>query len=149
MKIFMQLFTVCIFSILLQVTCEKSTVGINPENSNVEDLLNHEWELYLVRSEDGSKNQINSQDIFNINFAPNDTLAGIVDCNSYASGYTAKDGGEIQIGPVIAMTEVYCGEESFDEKFMNSLLAAKVYEVDSQILKLGYGSEGILYFRKK
>ena len=64
MKIFMQLFTVCIFSILLQVTCEKSTVGINPENSNVEDLLNHEWELYLVLSEDGETMQINSKNKF-------------------------------------------------------------------------------------
>ena len=50
---------------------------------------------------------------------------------------------------MLYMTEVYCGEDSFDEKFMNALLAAEVYEVDDQILKLGYGSEGILYFRKK
>jgi heat shock protein HslJ len=144
----MKLFTVCIFSLLLFVTCEKSTTGINPENSKVEDLLEHEWSLYLVRSDDGNMMQINSQDIFSINFAQNDTLGGVVDCNTYGSEYSARDGGEIKIGPIIFMTKVYCGEESFDDKYMNALIDVEVYEVDGKILKLGYGSEGILYFKK-
>jgi heat shock protein HslJ len=149
MKNLMKLFTVCVFFILLQLSCENSTTGINPENSKVEDLLEHEWNLYLVKSDDGNMMQINSQEIFSINFAQNDTLGGIVDCNSYASEYSARDGGEIQIGPIIAMTEAYCGDESFDDKYMNALIDVELYEVNGEILKLGYGSEGILYFTKK
>jgi heat shock protein HslJ len=135
----------CALLICYFESCNNSKSSLNPENSKVEDLLGHTWGLYSFRAEDGTSINLNQQEIYEIEFAQNDTLNGRADCNSYFSEYLAKDAGIIEIRSIIS-TEVYCGEESHIDKYYKALGAVKVYEVNSKVLKLGFGAKGRLYF---
>jgi heat shock protein HslJ len=145
MKTFFRFIILGAFSFSYFLSCNSSTSSINPENSKVKDLFGQKWSLYSFRSEDGTEINLNPKETYEIVFTQNDTLNGKADCNSYFSEFTAKDGGEITID-LIYTTEVYCGEESHIDKYYNTLRSTNVYEVNSLILKLGFGSKGILHF---
>lgn len=55
--------------------------------------------------------------------------------------------GEISLD-LSGITKVYCGEESHDEHYHDALRKIKEYEVNSDELKLGFGSKGILLYKK-
>jgi heat shock protein HslJ len=148
MKTILQFIILGAISLSQFLSCNSSTSSINPENSKAINLLGHKWELYSFRSENGSIINLNPDETYEIVFAQNDTLSGIADCNSYHCEFTAKDGGNIKID-LIHMTEIYCGEESHDDKYYDALRSTSVYEVNSIMLKLGFGTKGVLQFIKK
>jgi len=141
------IFIIC--SLFYLLSCEKSTSSINPENSKAEDLVEQRWILYSFRLDDGSKANLRQDEIYEIFFTGDSSINGKADCNSYRCSYSAKDGGEISIGPSILSTKVGCKEGTNIDEYYRALQNTKIYEVNSLFLKLGNGSKGILHFIKQ
>lgn len=133
--------------VAISYSCDSSTsIEINGQNSRVDDLYGN-WSLSKFINENGNKLSLAKDEKYSINFVETDSLKGQIDCNQYFGNFSAKNGGEISID-LSGITKVYCGEESHDEDYHSALRKVNKYEVNSDELKLGFGSKGILLYKK-
>lgn len=141
-------FVAAICLVLTTASCSDSVIDIDGSGSSPEDLYGTSWELTTFVNEKGGKVDLNPEETYELTFNADLGLGGRADCNSYGANYMAKDGGEINIEDLIT-TKVGCGKDSHIDEFYEALANSTEYEVKDQILKLGFGSKGILVFRKQ
>jgi heat shock protein HslJ len=90
-------------------------------------FVNATWR-WIARS--GSESiRVPAPDRYTIAFAPNGTCAIRADCNT-GSGTFTVNASKVTVAPP-AMTEVYCGDDSLDTRFLGALGRVTAYEVDA------------------
>lgn len=82
-------------------------------------LTGVEWQWQSMTVQGGDATTVANPAAYTVNFNDDGTLFGTADCNNYAGSYTTENGGiQITLGPT---TAAFCGEESLDLLFLESL----------------------------
>lgn len=76
-----------------------------------------QWESLAIQG--GESTTVPDPSAYTLIFNEDGTLNGTADCNQYGGSYTTENGGiQITLGPT---TMAFCGEESLDTLFLDSL----------------------------
>lgn len=122
----------------------------NPNDSDVEDLVSHTWVLSEFQTSDGELKKVKHKDEYELEFFADDTVDGTTVRNIFEGPYYAnvQDSGHMNI-EIGLRTMAGCGTE-FDCNYLRRL-EEKVdrYDVNNSRLKLGFGEEGVLLYRKR
>lgn len=121
--------------LLLDLPMDSGTLQLAeepPAQSPVVDaaLIGRVWEWQEFSFPDGEQIIINDPQLYTVQFAGDGTLAVMADCNSGSGSYTALN-GNISIDDRMAMTMAFCPPGSYGSQFVNALLAASVYRLES------------------
>jgi heat shock protein HslJ len=109
---------VAILAVLALVACDATTdtTETDPGDFSLTGTI-WQWENVTIAGEDTQT--VTNPAAYTIVFNEDGTLNGMNDCNSYSGSYTTENNG-IQIQPG-ASTAAFCGEESMDLLFSQSL----------------------------
>lgn len=89
--------------------------GANDEFS----LMGIVWQWESLAIQGGESTTVPDPSAYTLIFNEDGTLNGTADCNQYGGSYTTENGGiQITLGPT---TMAFCGEESLDTLFLDSL----------------------------
>jgi heat shock protein HslJ len=137
--------TFAVLPLIYSIGCKNG--GVDSKNL---ELVNTPWRLESFETVEVGTNRILDGRIYSIRFLP-DTIAQIrADCNDCMATYHSFAGGS---DPQIAVTslvctEVYCGQESLDWRFLNGLRNATTYRIQGDILHIYYNEKKeVLNFR--
>ena len=129
-----------IFSTLLLFT---SSCSDSATETNSTKLFNTLWVLEAF--EVNRRHDIPPDDqVFNIQFREDNIFSGLNDCNSFLGSFILSS-NNITIDN-ISSTEVYCGKESLDYRFLEALSEAESYKIEQNKLSIYYQTNSRLIF---
>jgi heat shock protein HslJ len=99
-----------------------------PETEADFNLTDVVWQWESMTVQGGETTTVSNPDVFTAIFNEDGTMGGKNDCNDYMGEYTV-DGNNITITPLIT-TEAFCGEESLDILFRESLAEMVSFGLD-------------------
>lgn len=107
------------------------------------DLLNRVWALKAFEV-NGIQDLPPDGQVYNIQFKPDYKFTGINDCNSI-SGEFELNLNNITLDNIIS-TEVYCGKESLDYRYLEALRGAESFKIENDELSIYYQTSSKLIF---
>jgi len=139
------LYSLAVVTFMFSIGCKDSGVHVK----NVE-FLNTTWKLESFETVGVGATRIQDGRVYSITFLP-DTIARVrADCNDCMTNYqTLGSGTDPQIAvKILYCTEVYCGSESLDWRFLNGLRDATNYRIQGDLLHIYYNQKiEVLNFR--
>ncbi len=130
--------TLLAFFLLFTFSCsELTTETILPE------LFNKLWVLESFEV-NGRIDVPPSNQVYNIQFTEDKKFTGTNDCNSILGDFSIEL-KSISINNIIS-TEVYCGKESLDYRYLQALERAESYEIELSEFIINYGINSKLNF---
>lgn len=110
-----------------------------PKEPTVEDLIGPIWQ-WTDYNTPNTSTAVPNPAAYSIQFLPDDVAVIVADCNNILAEYTVEDGVlSIQMGPT---TAVFCGEESLDVQFIQSLEAVDSFHLEMEALFLDETTTG-------
>ncbi len=104
-----------------------------PKEPTAEDLIGPIWQ-WTDYNTPNTSTAVPNPAAYSIQFLPDDVAVIVADCNNILAEYTVEDGVlSIQMGPT---TAVFCGEESLDVQFIQSLEAVDGFHLEMEALFL-------------
>jgi len=136
----MKILNLIFFLILLLFTlsCNESTT-----ETKSSELLNTSWVLEAFEV-NGILDIPPGTQVYNIQFKADNKFTGKNDCNSISGEYELNS-NNIEIDN-ISSTEVYCGKESMDYRFLEALRGAESYKIEGNELSIYYQANFRLVF---
>lgn len=86
------------------------------------------WQWQSITIDGEGETTVATPEVFTAIFNDDSSMGGSNDCNVYGGDYTT-DGNTIDINPGMS-TMAFCGEESLDMLFTESLMAVTAWSVD-------------------
>jgi len=123
---------------LFMVSCNDSATETNPI-----ELLNGVWVLKSFEV-NGIQDIPPADQVYNIQFKADNKFSGINDCNTISGNY-GLNSNNITIDN-ISSTEVYCGKESLDYRYLEALSGAETYKIEKNKLSIYYQTNSRLIF---
>ena len=136
MKILNLIFFLILF--LFTLSCNESTT-----ETISSELLNTSWVLEAFEV-NGILDIPPDNQVYNVQFMADNKFTGISDCNSI-SGEFEVNSNYFNIDN-IASTEVYCGKESMDYRYLEALTGAESYKIEGNELSIYYQANSRLVF---
>ena len=136
----MKNFTLLIFSTLLLFT---SSCSDSATETNSLKLFNTLWVLDAFKV-NGLLDIPPDDQVFNIQFKADRIFTGINDCNDI-SGEFSLNSNNITINRIIT-TDMYCGKESLDYRYLEALSGAETYKIEKNKLSIYYQTNSRLIF---
>jgi heat shock protein HslJ len=123
---------------LLMACGEESPTGPS------EVLTGTVWTLQSFQTTDEGTIAVPEPDHYTAEFAEDGGLNVGADCNTCRGSYSAT-ATMLTINPALACTEVYCGDDSLDFRYLQALGTVSAYAVSEDELRLTY-TGGVLSF---
>ncbi len=121
-------------------TMRFSRISSNDESS----LENTIWRWRESENSQG-KVTVDKPENYEIRFNANGELGAKADCNGGGANYKAEN-GKLTISPIIR-TQIFCGEDSLDKRFVQGLEQAQTYRVEDNSLFIeGADENGTMKF---
>ncbi len=120
------------------------TCGIASPSGPQDSLRGVVWELQSFDTRDDGIIAVPAPERYTVLFSDDGGVQVGADCNVCSGPYRAE-GSSLTLGPPLACTEVYCGEESLHDRYLEALVGVSSYELDGSRLQMTYQA-GLMSF---
>jgi heat shock protein HslJ len=95
------------------------------------------WRLDSFETRDDGIITVQEPERYTLRFLDDGEVEVRADCNACSGLYRAA-GSSLTVGPPLACTEVYCGEASLHDAYLEALMSVRSYELEGSQLRLAY-----------
>jgi heat shock protein HslJ len=120
---FLAVLLITVTGAFLLIACEGTT-----ETTSSGQLTGIIWQWQRITIDGEGETMVTTPEVFTAIFNEDGSMGGSNDCNVYGGDFT-RDGSTIDINPGMS-TMAFCGEESLDMLFTESLMAVTAWSVE-------------------
>ena len=132
------MFLLCVLGLLFSACSENSSGPDNAPDQEI-TLTSQSWKLVsLEEISEGREEPVKTWELYTASFG-NDTIRGVVGCNSYTGRYERSGDQDIAINDVIA-TDSRCDVHSTAAAFLAGLDAARTLQITGDTLRMVYAA---------
>ena len=129
---------------VIALTSSLVACGIVSPSGPEDSLRGVVWELQSFDTRDDGVIAVPGPERYTVEFSDDWGVEVRADCNVCSGLYRAA-GSTLSLGPPLGCTEVYCGEASLHDGYLEALVSVSSYDVDGNQLHMTYQA-GLMTF---